>query len=151
MDKIALGDLIWNELLSRFYTEFEPKVKEAFTNMEKKAPVETGNMCPNCGSPLVIRKSKYGEFEACSNYPTCKYILTPEKEESEIMDCPKCNKGKIIEKKTRRGKPFYGCNNYPKCDFALWDKPNGELCPECKSVLVIKKDKIKCSSCDYEK
>ena len=66
------------------------------------------------------------------------------------MDCPECG-GKIIEKTTRRGKTFYGCNNYPKCKTALWDKPTGELCPNCKSLLVEKKDKIKCSSCDYIK
>ena len=67
------------------------------------------------------------------------------------MDCPKCKDGKVIERKTKRGKIFYGCSNYPKCDFASWDKPTGEFCPECNNYLVEKKDKIKCSSCDYEK
>ena len=66
------------------------------------------------------------------------------------MDCPKCS-GKIIEKKTKRGKIFYGCNNYPKCDFATWDKPTGEICPDCNSPLVETKDKIKCSKCAYER
>ena len=56
-----------------------------------------------------------------------------------------------MERKTKRGKIFYGCNNYPKCKTAYWDKPTGELCPECKSMLVESKDKIKCSSCEYEK
>ena len=151
LDKIADGNLVWTNLLDRFYNEFEPKVKEAFDNMEKKAPEETGEICPNCGNPLVIKRSKYGEFTACSNYPECKYIKTKEKEETkEIMDCPKC-KGKIIEKKTRRNKIFYGCNNYPKCDFATWDKPNGEICPECNNPLVELKEKIKCSKCTYER
>jgi len=151
LDKIADGNLIWTKLLDRFYTEFEPKVKEAFDNMEKKTPEETGEMCPNCGNPLVIKRSRYGEFVACSNYPKCKFIQNNKKEEiKEIMDCPTCN-GKIIEKKTRRGKIFYGCNNYPKCDFATWDKPTGELCPDCKSPLVESKDKIKCSKCIYER
>ena len=67
------------------------------------------------------------------------------------MDCPICKKGKIVEKLTKKGKIFYGCNNYPKCDFASWDKPTGEYCPNCNNVLVEHKDKIKCSSCDYEK
>ena len=66
------------------------------------------------------------------------------------MDCPIC-KGKIIEKKTRRGKIFYGCNNYPKCDLAMWDKPTKELCPDCNHPLVEVKDKIKCSKCAYER
>lgn len=151
LDKIADGNLLYTNLLSRFYNEFEPKVKEAFSNMEKKPAEETGELCPNCGNPLVIKKSKYGEFVACSNYPTCKYIKQEEKQKpKEIMPCPKCD-GMIIEKKTKKGKIFYGCNNYPKCDFATWDEPINEKCPKCESILTKKGKKIKCSKCDYEK
>lgn len=152
LDKIAEGNMEWNKLLSIFYQEFEPKVEVAFKNMEKKAPEETGESCPNCGSPLVIKQSKYGKFTACSNYPTCKYIKSnkEEKEVKEIISCPKCD-GKILEKKTKRGKIFYGCSNYPKCDFASWDKPIEEKCPNCNGTLTEKKDKIKCMNCDYER
>lgn len=152
LDKIAEGNMEWNKLLSIFYQEFEPKVEVAFKNMEKKAPEETGELCPNCGSPLVIKQSKYGKFTACSNYPTCKYIKSnkEEKEVKEIISCPKCD-GKILEKKTKRGKMFYGCSNYPKCDFASWDKPIEEKCPNCNGTLTEKKDKIKCMNCDYER
>lgn len=152
LDKIADGNMEWNKLLSIFYQEFEPKVEVAFKNMEKKAPEETGELCPNCGSPLVIKQSKYGKFTACSNYPTCKYIKSnkEEKEVKEIISCPKCD-GKILEKKTKRGKIFYGCSNYPKCDFASWDKPIEEKCPNCNGTLTEKKDKIKCMNCDYER
>lgn len=152
LDKIADGDLEWNKLLELFYKDFEPKVELAFKNMEKKKPKETGELCPNCGSPLVIKRSRYGEFIACSNYPTCKYIKNNEeaKEKKEVMECPKCD-GKIIEKRTKRGKIFYGCSNYPKCDFASWDKPIKEKCPTCAGTLTIKKDKIKCINCDYER
>lgn len=152
LDKIAEGNMEWNKLLSVFYQEFEPKVEVAFKNMEKKAPEETGESCPNCGSPLVIKQSKYGKFTACSNYPTCKYIKSnkEEKEVKEIISCPKCD-GKILEKKTKRGKIFYGCSNYPKCDFASWDKPIEEKCPNCNGTLTEKKDKIKCMNCDYER
>lgn len=152
LDKIADGNMEWNKLLSIFYQEFEPKVEVAFKNMEKKAPEETGELCPNCGSPLVIKQSKYGKFIACSNYPTCKYIKSnkEEKEVKEIISCPKCD-GKILEKKTKRGKIFYGCSNYPKCDFASWDKPIEEKCPNCNGTLTEKKDKIKCMNCDYER
>lgn len=152
LDKIAEGNMEWNKLLSIFYQEFEPKVEVAFKNMEKKAPEETGELCPNCGSPLVIKQSKYGKFTACSNYPTCKYIKSnkEEKEVKEIISCPKCD-GKILEKKTKRGKIFYGCSNYPKCDFASWDKPIEEKCPNCNGTLTEKKDKIRCMNCDYER
>ena len=150
LDKIAEDELDNIKLLKKFYSEFEPLVKIAFTEMEKKAPVSTGEMCPECGSELVIRKGRFGEFTACSNYPTCKYIKKEEKQVVEICKCPKCS-GSIIEKKTRRGKIFYGCDKYPKCDLALWDKPTGEKCPDCNSLLIEKKDSIKCSSCEYTK
>ncbi len=152
LDKIADGDLEWNKLLSLFYKEFEPKVEIAFKEMEKKPPEETGELCPNCNSTLVVKQSRYGKFVACSNYPTCKYIKSnkEEKELKEIIDCPKCD-GKVVEKKTKKGKVFYGCSNYPKCDFATWDKPIEEKCPRCSGILVEKKDKVKCLNCDYEK
>ena len=138
------------KVLKDFYNDFEPLVKKAFTDMEKAQPKSTGEMCPECGSELVIRKGRYGEFTACSNYPNCKYIKTEKKEIKVICKCPKCD-GDIVEKKTRRGKIFYGCNKYPKCDVALWDMPTGEICPECNSLLVVKKDEIKCSNCEYKK
>ena len=152
LDKIAEGDLVWYKLLDRFYNEFEPKVEIAFKDMEKRAPEQTGELCPKCNNPLVIKQSKYGKFVACSNYPECKYIKPNEtkKEIIEIMNCPHCN-GKIVEKTTKKGKIFYGCNNYPKCKTAFWDKPTGELCPNCKEILLETKSGIKCSSCDYIK
>ena len=150
LDKIAEGNEIWYEVLENFYKEFEPSVKEAFDKLPKKEAEQTGEMCPECGHPLVIRKGKYGPFTACSNFPECKYIKAEEKQETIICDCPNCD-GKIVEKKTRRGKIFYGCNNYPKCKTAYWDKPTGEKCPECGNMLTEKKDQIKCSSCHYTK
>ncbi len=137
-------------LLHHFYDEFEPLVQKAFKNMDKKGPEETGEICPECGSSLVVRKGKYGEFVACSNYPTCKYIKKEQKEVKEICKCPKC-KGTIIERVSKKGKVFYGCNNYPKCKVATWDMPTGELCPKCKGLLVDNKGTIKCSECDYVK
>ena len=152
LDKVADGALIWYKLLDRFYNDFEPKVEVAFKEMEKKPPTETGEMCPNCGSPLVIKQSKYGKFTACSNYPECKYIKNndTQKEEKVITKCPHCT-GMIVEKTTRKGKIFYGCNQYPKCKTAFWDKPTGELCPKCGELLTEGKDGIKCSACDYKK
>ena len=152
LDRIAEGDLEWDKLLALFYKDFEPKVEVAFKEMQKKAAEPTGENCPKCGSPMVIKQSRYGKFTACSNYPTCKYIKNEkeEKEVKEIMDCPKCD-GKVVERKTKKGKIFYGCSNYPKCDFATWDEPLPEPCPNCHGTLTIKKDKIKCTNCDYER
>ncbi len=150
LDKIAEGDLVWNKVLQEFYDLFEPRVLNAFDAMEKKAPQETGEVCPECGNPLVIRNGRYGAFTACSNYPECKYIKKEDVEQIEVMPCPLCD-GTIIEKKTRKGKVFYGCDHYPKCKFASWDKPLEENCTECGNYLVEHKDKIKCSKCDYSK
>ncbi|MDD4036081.1 MAG: type I DNA topoisomerase [Bacilli bacterium] len=146
LDKIAEGNLIAYELLNSFYQEFEPNVQEAFKNMEKNEPEKTGENCPNCNHPLVIRKGKYGEFVACSNFPACKYIKSEPREKQIICKCPKCE-GNIIIKKTRKGKEFYGCDNYPKCDYALWNKPTGEKCSTCGGLLVETKSGIECPNC----
>lgn len=150
LDKIAEGNKVWNKVLENFYGDFEKLVEIAFKDMEKKAPEETGEICPECGAPLVIRKGKYGEFTACSNYPECKYIKREEKKQVEVVKCPNCD-GMLVERKTKKGKIFYGCNNFPKCKTAFWDRPLEETCPECGSILLESKDGIKCSNCEYKK
>ena len=150
LDKIAEGNKVWNKVLDNFYKNFEPLVEVAFKDMEKKAPEETGETCPECGKPLVVRKGRYGEFIACSNYPECKYIKKEEKKQVEVSKCPNCD-GMLIERKTKKGKVFYGCNNFPNCKTAFWDKPLEERCPNCNSILLQGKDGIKCSNCDYVK
>ena len=154
LDEIADDKLNNVNVLRDFYDRFEPLLEKALKEMQKKAPEETGEVCPKCGSPMVIRKSRYGKFEACSNYPTCKYIKQEEKEVKEVKEvckCAKCKDGMIIERLTRRNKVFYGCSNFPKCKAAYWDKPTGEACPICGEVLVEHDGEIKCSSCDYSR
>ena len=150
LDKIAEAKEDNIKVLHDFYDAFAPLVDKAFHEMEKKAPESTGEVCPECGGDLVIRSGKFGDFVACGNYPTCKYIKKDKKEVVEVCDCPKCGKGKIVERKTGKGKIFYGCNNFPKCKYALWDKPTGELCPKCKELLVTKNDQVMCPNCDKE-
>lgn len=150
LDEIADAKVDNIELLKTFYNKFEPMVQDAFKNMEKKEAEETGENCPDCGSPLVIRNGRYGEFVACSNYPNCKYIKKEEVVEVVICKCPVCGNGNIVEKKSRRGKLFYGCNNYPKCKTAYWDKPTNRFCPECSGVLLDKNGKVYCNSCEYK-
>ena len=149
LDEIAEAKLNNIEVLKEFYNKFEPLVEDAFKNMEKKEAEQTGENCPDCGSPLVIRNGRYGEFVACSNYPECKFIKKEEVPILEICDCPNCD-GKIVEKKSRKGKVFFGCNNYPKCKTAYWYKPVDRKCPECGEMLLEKSKKIVCSSCEYE-
>ncbi len=149
LDEIADGNEDYKKMLREFYDNFAPLVDNAFKNMEKKKPEETGEKCPECGSPLVIRKGKYGQFTACSNYPTCKYIKKENKQtEKEIIcKCPKCE-GNIIVRKTKKGKEFYGCDNFPKCKYASWYKPTGDKCPKCNDLLVIKNGEVICPTCD---
>lgn len=149
LDEIAEGNEDYKKMLKDFYDNFAPLVDNAFKNMEKKKPEETGEKCPECGSLLVIRKGKYGQFTACSNYPTCKYIKKENKQtEKEIIcKCPKCE-GNIIVRKTKKGKEFYGCDNFPKCKYASWYKPTGDKCPKCNDLLVIKNGEVICPTCD---
>ena len=148
LDEIAEDKMDNIKLLHEFYDKFEPLVEKAFKEMEKKAPEATGEICPECGGNLVIRKGKYGEFVACNNYPTCKYIKKEQKEVKEICKCPKCDKGMIVERITKKGKIFYGCNNYPKCNYALWYKPTGDICPKCGELIVDKNGNKICLNCD---
>ena len=148
LDKIADNEMDNIKVLRDFYNTFEPLVEKAFKEIEKDAPEETGETCPECGAPMVIRHGKFGKFEACSNYPECKHIKKEEKETVEVCTCIKCGKP-IVERKTRRGKVFYGCSNYPKCKEAYWDKPTGNKCPVCGSMIVEGKDGLHCSSCQY--
>lgn len=149
LDEIADAKINNVDVLREFYNKFEPLVEDAFKNMEKKEAEKTGEYCPNCGSPLVIRNGKYGEFVACSNYPECKYIKKEEAPIVEICNCPNCD-GKIIERRSRKGTIFYGCSNYPKCKTAYWNKPIGKKCPQCGQMLLEKAGKVYCESCKYE-
>ena len=90
--------------------------------------------CPNCGRNLVIKQGRFGEFTACTGYPECKYV----KLKSTGVACPK-DGGDVVERKSRRGKVFYGCANYPKCDFTLWNKPLPEPCPKCERPFLTEK------------
>jgi len=150
LDDIAEAKKDNIKVLHDFYDKFAPIMDDALKNMEKKAPVSTGELCPECGNDLVIRKGKYGEFVACSNYPKCKYIKKEEKEIKEvkkICECPKCHKD-IIERKTKRGKTFYGCSGYPKCDYATWYRPTGDVCAKCGNLIVNKNNVDICEECE---
>jgi DNA topoisomerase-1 len=103
---------------------------------KQSAPQPTGEDCPNCGKPLVLRQGAYGEFVSCSGYPKCKYV---KQNIIEGMKCPKCGTGDLAERKAKRGNIFWGCTNYPKCDFTSNYKPVPEKCPECGSPYLLEK------------
>jgi DNA topoisomerase I len=102
---------------------------------EKKPDTVLEEACPQCGKNLVMKSGRFGEFTACSDYPTCKYV----KQKTVGVKCPECHEGDIIERRSKRGKTFFGCNRYPKCDFVAWGKPIDRKCPECGSSHLIEK------------
>jgi len=102
---------------------------------QKPQDVPLDEACPQCSNKLVKKFGRFGEFIACSNYPTCKYV----KQKTIGVKCPNCSEGEIIERRSKRGKTFYGCNRYPECDFVAWGKPLPEKCPECGGSYLIEK------------
>lgn len=135
LDTVEEGELNWVQLLSEFYGPFEQDLEKAQEQMErvKIEPKESDQVCPNCGRKMLIREGRFGEFLGCAGYPECKTTM-PITKKVEVA-CPKCGEGEILEKKSRKGKIFYGCSRYPDCDFVSWDKPVDKRCPECNSLL----------------
>jgi DNA topoisomerase-1 len=116
----------------------------ADTSEKEEPEVVEGRSCPDCGSELVIKRGRYGKFIGCTGYPKCRYIEPLEKPEDTGVTCPKCNKGTLMKRKSRRGKIFYSCSTYPDCDYAVWNEPVAEPCPNCGwPVLTIKTTKRK--------
>lgn len=155
LDDVEVGKEQWQKVIDEFYKPFEKEVAKAETEMEKIQIKDepAGFDCEVCGSPMVIKLGRYGKFYACSNFPDCRHTQAIVKEIG--VECPKCHKGQIIERKTKRNRLFYCCNRYPDCDFTSWDKPIGRSCPKCGQYLVEKKvrgggKQVVCSNGDYE-
>ena len=160
LDAIAEGKEKWQDLLHEFYKPFEENLNKKYADVQKiNTDVKTDKTCPKCGKELIEKFGRFGKFLACSGFPDCKHTEALEKDKPKELDvnCPKCIQGKIVEKRTRMGKNFYGCNRYPDCDFATWDKPHIEdvagstkkriaQCPKCQGVLVEKKDRVVCQN-----
>jgi DNA topoisomerase-1 len=102
---------------------------------QKKSDVPLEEKCPQCGNNLVLKHGRFGEFTACSNYPKCKFV----KQKTIGVPCPNCSEGQVVERRSKRGKTFYGCNRYPECDFVAWGKPIAEKCPDCGSSYLVEK------------
>lgn len=150
LNKIAENKKNWELFIKHFYNSFMKNLKDKYQKTKKIYDDEpTEKICEKCQSKMIIKTGRFGKFLACSNFPDCKNTKSIEKPEKKSLniDCPQCFKGEIVEKRTRKGKIFYGCEQWPDCDFALWDKPIDEKCQECNALLTIdKKGKTKCSN-----
>ncbi len=147
-DAIARGEKEWQPVIGEFYFPFKEnlKIKDKEIAQKEKIPDEpTDVVCEKCGKPMVIKVGRFGKFMACTGYPECK--TTKNIDTVTGVKCPKCNEGDLVERRSKRGKVFYGCNHYPKCVFALWDKPTGEKCETCGSLMTqTYKGEVKCSN-----
>lgn len=157
LDEVEIGKEQWQKIIDEFYKPFEKELAKAETEMEKIQIKDepAGFGCELCGSPMVIKLGRYGKFYACSNFPECHNTKAITKEIGVI--CPICQKGQVIERKTKRNRIFYGCDRYPECEFTSWDKPIGRTCPKSNDFLVEKKvrgggKQVVCSNekCDYQ-
>jgi len=110
------------------------KIVKGAGEVTVKHDIALGELCPVCGKNLAIKHGRFGEYTACSDYPDCKYI----KLKTTGVACPNCG-GDIVERKSKRGKTFYGCSRYPECDFVLWNKPLPEPCPLCGAPFILEK------------
>lgn len=156
LDKIAEGDFFWKEIVREFYSDIEDDLKVADKDLEKIdiRDQETDEVCEKCGRNMVIKMGRYGKFLACPGWPECKN--TKPLLEKIGVKCPKCNKGDIVVKRSKKGRKFYGCSRYPDCDFVSWDEPIKESCPKCGGHLTKVRTRngeiLKCPNkdCNYQ-
>lgn len=148
LDMVASGEREWVDVVREFYQPFAKEVERARAEMPevKTEPESLGRQCPECGHELVIRYGRYGKFISCSNFPACRY--TEPWLEKIGVKCP-LDGGEIVERKTRRGRTFFGCSNYPDCDFTSWKRPIATPCPNCGGTLVTaNKNHAQCLKCE---
>ena len=138
LDEIGAGERGWVDTIKAFYKDFDKLYTKAESSLEGKrvkVPVEeTDVVCDKCGRKMVIKSGRFGKFLACPGYPECKNTK-PLPEDEIKQPCPKCG-GKLLKRKSKKGKTFYGCSNYPECDFAAPGIPTGETCPECGGYII---------------
>ncbi len=149
LDKISEGSEEELKVIRDFYDPFIAHFDEIKTKIYKDPLEYTGENCPECGSPLVVRHGKNGDFVACSNYPTCKYVVKKEKEPVKEVGrtCPNCG-APLVYRKSKKGDEFIGCSNFPKCRYVESIAKEGEIvdeekryCPKCGAILVKRKSK----------
>src|SRR6266496_438434 len=137
LDDVEEGRQSWIEFLRSFYGDFKVTMEKAEAEMNRvQKPVEEiDEACPECGRNLVIRRGRFGRFISCSGFPECRYRRSVVNKTGAL--CPVCQ-GDLVERRTKQKKRiFYGCNNYPTCNFAIWEKPVPELCPDCGGLMIV--------------
>ena len=153
LDSVEEGKKNWVKVVDEYYKPFSEELEKADEQIEKVQIKDepAGFNCDICGAPMVIKMGRYGKFYACSRFPECRNTKPIVKEIG--VKCPKCHKGEVVEKKSKKNRKFYGCSRYPECDFVSWDQPIGRNCPNDGHFLVQKKSKkglvVLCPNGDY--
>jgi len=148
LDRIAAGEEDWVEVLRRFYGPFEQRLQEALARIQKVSLDHEvlDEQCPECGAPLQIRYGRFGKFVGCTRFPECRY--TRPFFNKLGVPCPQCG-GELLEKKSKRGRTFYGCSNWPTCNFTTWKRPLTARCPHCGGLLVQDdRENARCLKCE---
>jgi len=134
LDDIADGKKKWQPIIKEFWEPFKKNLDKKSEELNKKEITmeKTDIKCPECGKDLIIRMGRYGKFYACTGFPACKYTATIEgknnkEPQADLGSCHKCNTGKILRRRTKKGRTFWGCSNWPKCDWATWQNPKKDL------------------------
>jgi DNA topoisomerase-1 len=149
LDDIASKERDWPSVIQDFYTPFDKDLQKALQTAEKVklADEETGDPCPKCGKPLVVKTGRFGKFIACSGYPECKY--TQSFQIKVGANCPKCGK-EIVQRVSKKKRTFYGCSGYPDCDFITNFRPLPQPCPQCGKLLTQHGRQAWCTECGYK-
>ncbi|MGG3837004.1 type I DNA topoisomerase [Paenibacillus thiaminolyticus] len=153
LDHVEEGQQDWVKVLSDFYESFEKRLQVAEEEM-KEVEIEdevSDEICEKCGRHFVYKMGRFGKFLACSGFPDCRNTRPIVKDTG--VACPKCKEGKLVERRSKKGRVFYGCDRYPDCDYVMWDRPSVKPCPSCGSLMVEKRSKqgtkLQCTQCDH--
>ncbi|EPY04099.1 DNA topoisomerase I [Paenibacillus alvei TS-15] len=153
LDHVGEGQQDWVKVLADFYESFEKRLLVAEEEM-KEIEIEdevSDEICEKCGRHFVYKMGRFGKFLACSGFPDCRNTRPIVKDTG--VTCPKCHEGKLVERRSKKGRVFYGCDRYPECDNVMWDRPSAKPCPSCGSLMIEKRSKqgtkLICTSCDH--
>ncbi|WP_276352514.1 type I DNA topoisomerase [Cohnella caldifontis] len=154
LDEVEEGKEDWVQVIDEFYDSFKKRLAVAEEEMKEIEIRDepSDEICDKCGKPMVYKMGRFGKFLACSGFPDCRNTKPIVKDTG--VGCPKCGKGQIVERRSKKGRLFFGCDRYPECDYVSWDKPVSKPCPDCGGLMVEKRSRGNvqwhCTACGHD-